>query len=180
MEENKNSVVQDIKDLKGWILGVVSFATAISAFCSLVLHWDAGKVAAIAAAIAIFSITLAFLIHLAENRNVQRLEAHIKSSNESIDAFRKDIDYLKDMTLENNRSSIRIEMNSIIRNEPQNHDTILAYAEKYFVELDGDWKETDYFFKWIANEQKAGREVFIPPQLKDAVYYKRDLENKRK
>jgi hypothetical protein len=56
----------------------------------------------------------------------------------------------------------------------------LKYAERYFIELDGDWVQTDLFFGWIEAEDKAGRTVHIPPQLRDAVYYKREIEQKNK
>lgn len=166
----------DLKEIKAYILGVIGFATATTGILVSAFNVDPVKTTIATTATAIVAIFLGWLVQKAERRSEVALQAHVKNSEEMMGKYTEDLKYLKTMALENQRSSIRIEMNTVIHNEPQNHDTILAYAEKYFVELDGDWKETDIFFRWINNEQKAGREVFIPPQLRDSVYYKRDNE----
>lgn len=172
-----SNALNDIKEGKVYILGVIGFTTAVTGFLVGVFNVDPVKTTIATVSTALVALFLGWLVHRAEKRSEAALQAHIKSSEEMMGKYTEDLKYLKTMALENQRSSIRIEMNAIIRNEPHNHDTILAYAEKYFVELDGDWKETDIFFRWISNEQKAGREVFIPPQLKDSVYYKREIEH---
>ena len=176
MKDDKPNAIDDIKSLKGYILGVAALAAGVTTFCTLTFHWEAPKVSAISASVAVIFIVLAFLIQRAENRNARRLETHIETSEKRISEFSEGIDYLKRMALENQRASTRIEMNSFIRNEPWNHDTILAYAEKYFLELDGDWKETDVFLSWVDKENEAGRKVHVPPELFSNVHTKSELE----
>ena len=173
----KPSAIEDIKSLKGYILGVAALAAGVTTFCTLTFHWEAPKVSAISAVVAIVFIVLALLIQRAENRNVKRLESHIVESGKQMEQFTEGINYLKHMALENQRASTRLEMNSFIRNEPWNHDTILSYAEKYFIELGGDWKETDVFLSWRDKENEAGRTVHIPPTLLDNVVTKKKAES---
>lgn len=174
----KESAFEDIKAIKGYVMGVIALAAAVSGFCVTVFGWEAQKVTAVSAVAAIVFISLAYLIQRSENRNQKRLESHIKESQEQSAKVNDSLECLKNFAIENQRSSIRIEMNSYIRNEPYNHDTILAYAEKYFVELDGDWKETDKFLEWVDKENEAGRPVHIPPMLLNNVGAKAAAERK--
>lgn len=164
-ESKEPTALEDVSAVKGYILGALAFAAAVSGFCTAVFGWNVGKVTAVAAVAAVVFIALAILIQRAETRNMKRLENHIIEANTSWNKIDNSLDYLKKMALENQRASIRIEMNSYISNEPQNHDTILSYAERYFIELDGDWKETDKFLQWVENENNAGRKVHVPPSL---------------
>lgn len=173
------AVLDDIKSSKGYVLGVIAFATTVGTFLIQVLHFRPEPTLTAVASLAVFVLFLSWLIDRSEKRSEKRLKEHETAMNQKIDGYDSKLDKIYDMSLENQRSSIRIEMNSYIRNDPNNHDTILAYAEKYFVELNGDWKETDIFFGWIEAEDEAGRTVHIPPQFRDAVYYKRELERKQ-
>lgn len=78
--------------------------------------------------------------------------------------------------LENQRSLMRLEMDNLMVREPYNHDTIIAYAERYFLDLNGDWKQTDRFLDWVEKENKAGRPVHIPPELFSNVHTKHTRE----
>ena len=69
------------------------------------------------------------------------------------------------MALENQRSALRTEMDNEIFRRPENHDTIIKYEYRYFVELDSDWVETEKFQAWIDKENAAGRTVHLPREL---------------
>ena len=135
---NMKSVFEDLKELKAYILGVIGIATTFTTFLVMVFNTDPAKTSIAAGATALVALFLGWLISRSEERSHAELGKHIIESNNFIKEFKSDVKYLKDMALEQQRSSIRLEMNSIIRNEPHNHDTILAYAEKYFIELGGN------------------------------------------
>lgn len=170
------TALEDIKDVKGYIAGVVALAVAVGGFCALVFDWDKGVVTGITAAIAILAISFAILVSRAEKRNMKRLEIHQQDANKSWDEVHAALARLEELSIANNQSSIRIEMNQLINGEPENHDTIIAYAEKYFVELGGDWKETDKFLEWVDEETAAGRPVHVPPALFANVNAKQEAE----
>ena len=46
----------------------------------------------------------------------------------------------------------RIQLLTLIQNTPEDHESIINVAWKYFQQLDGDWYMTTLFLKW-ANEQ---------------------------
>lgn len=174
------AVLDDIKTSKGYILGVIAFATAVGAFLTQVLHFRPEPTLTAVASLAVFVLFLSWLIDRSEKRQIKRLEEHNKETNARMAGYDKTLECLTGIAKETQLSTLRIEMNNEIERNPANHDTILRFAEKYFVELDGDWVETDIFFGWIERENEAGRTVHIPPQLRDAVYYKREIEQKNK
>ena len=176
MKDDKPNAIDDIKSLKGYILGVAALAAGVTTFCTLTFHWEASKVSAISAVTAVVFIVLAFLIQRAENRNAKRLERHISESNKNMTAFAEDIQYLKKMALETQLATLRVEMGNVIKRQPDNHDTILRYAERYFIELGGDWVMTDTFFEWVDKEAEAGRPVHVPPVLMSNIQQKKIVE----
>ena len=147
-----------LKELKTWTLGVIGFATAISAFLVTVFGFDAGITSGIAALVAAVLVITVFLIDQAEKRNAKKIE---DNRAEAIQQFNCCKDILKDVQ----ESTLRTEMNNEIYRNPQNHDTILKMGRKYFIELGGDWVETDIFKQWIDGENAAGRKVNIPSGL---------------
>ena len=67
-------------------------------------------------------------------------------------------------------STLRTEMNNEIYRNPQNHDTIIRMAEKYFGKkedggLNANWVEKELFLTWVDKENEAGREVHLPKAL---------------
>lgn len=171
-------VFESIKAIKGYIAGVLALAASVSAFCVLVFEWDKAVTTGAVVLIAVLVISLAVLIDQSEKRNLARLEAHQSDANKSWDAVNKKLDRLTDLSIENQRSCIRTEMNDYIYREPENHDTILAYGQRYFIDLNGDWKETDKFMAWVDSEEAAGRKVHLPPALFDNITAKQKAEKK--
>jgi len=176
--QQKQTVLDDIKEVKGYILGVIGFAVAVSGFCTAIFHWQPEKITAVTAVAATVAISLAVLIQRAENRNIKRLETHQIDANKNWEEITVTLNDIKNLTIENQRSTLRLEMNSYIRNDPANHDTILAYGQKYFIDLNGDWKETDIFLNWAESETKKGRPVHVPSELLTNVQTKRLNETK--
>lgn len=161
--------VDDLKTLRNYALGVVGFATTISAILIQALHFETEPTLISVAGFALLMLLVGFLINRAEQRQAQLLKDHQKESDALFKDFQGDLQYLKKMALENQMSSIRNEMNCEIYRSPQNHDTILEFAHRYFIELGGDWVQTDLFLAWVDSENEQGRKVHIPTDLLQAI-----------
>ena len=173
------AVLDDIKSSKGYILGVIAFATAVGAFLTQVLHFRPEPTLTAVAFLAVFVLFLSWLIDKSEKRQVKRLEAHSRETDKRMDGFDESIKCLVNYAKETQLSTLRIEMGNEIARNPSNHDTILRYAQKYFIELGGDWVETDKFFAWAESEKEAGRTVHMPPVLMNHIMTKREEEHKQ-
>lgn len=158
MNENKNDALNDLKALKGYIVGVVAFAAAITTYLTKALHFREDVTLLTVGGVATAMLIIGWLIQKSENRQTTALKAHIIRTEKATQMLQTNI-------LENQRSSLRTELNLMMYLRPENHDTILRMAYRYFVELKGDWVETDEFGTWIEREQKSGRTVHVPPDL---------------
>lgn len=170
------AVLDDIKSSKGYILGVIAFATAVAGFLTQVLHFRPEPTITAVASLAIFVLFLSWLIDRSEKRQIKRLEEHNEKSDKRMDGFDDSIKCLVGYAKETQLSTLRIEMDNEIARNPANHDTILRYAERYFIELGGDWVQTDKFFAWAESEREAGRPVRMPPALMNNIQTKREAE----
>lgn len=159
------AVIDDIKTSKGYILGVIAFATAVGAFLTQVCGFKTEPTITAVASLAVFILFLSWLIDRSEKRQAAQLKKHEEESNKIMNGYDETLNQLLTYAKETQLSTTRIEMDNLIAREPSNHDTILKYAEKYFVELGGDWVQTDKFLTWVENEEKAGRKVHIPSHL---------------
>lgn len=172
------AVIDDIKSSKGYILGVIAFATAVGAFLTQVLHFRPEPTLTAVASLAVLVLFLSWLIDRSEKRQIKRLEEHNKETNARMAGYDKTLECLTGIAKETQLSTLRIEMDNEMTRNPANHDTILRYSEKYFIELGGDWVQTDKFFTWVESEKKAGRIVHVPPILMNHITTKREAEHK--
>lgn len=88
---------------------------------------------------------------------------------ERVETFRGVVEEIKNLAIETRLDNLRTLLTLYIHDQPENHDTILKIAEKYFIEFKGDWVMTDEFLKWADAEKQAGRPVFIPSSLGNIV-----------
>lgn len=58
----------------------------------------------------------------------------------------------------------RIQLMMLIEHQPYNHDTIIKVAERYFLELDGNWIMAAEFLDWSEKEK-----VKVSPLLIEAI-----------
>lgn len=163
------SVLDDVKTSKLWVVGVISFATAIGAFLTTVCGFKAEPTVAVVAAFAVFLLFISWLIDRAEKRQIRMLKQHEAESNAKISSYDSMLKELLDYTKESQLILTRIEMSNAISHHPDDHPTILKYAQKYFIELGGDWVMTDIFINWSKAEEAAGRPVHISPALLSTV-----------
>jgi hypothetical protein len=173
------AVLDDVKTSKGYILGVLAFATAVGAFLTQVLHLKTEPTLAGVALFALLILYMAWLIQQSEKRQEARLKAHEKEMEGKMAGYDGQLATIIDICKENQLSSLRTEMGNVIKRNPENHDTILKYAERYFIELGGDWVQTDAFFAWAEAEKEAGRPVHMPPALMNNIMSKREYEHKQ-
>lgn len=171
--------MEDIKALRSYVIGVLAFATAASTFLVNALHLPLDITLISAAIVASALLLIGWLIGQSEKRQERRLERHIDESGCTFGGVNESLEYLKMMALENQRSSLRNEMNWAMWRNPANHDTIVRYAYKYFQELGGDWVETELFQSWLDSEEQAGRPVHLPRDLFLSISQKHHLENNK-
>lgn len=171
------SAVEDLKMIKNYIVGVLGFGTAVTAFLTQVLHFPLEPTLAGTTLGGALFLVIVYLIYRAERRMELMLSDHIDESNTVYGGFKQDMDYLKKMALETQRSSLRTEMDNEMFRNPANHDTIIRYAYRYFDELDSDWVETEKFIAWMDREKEAGREVHLPKGLMSNINKKIALES---
>lgn len=170
------AVLDDIKSSKGYILGVIAFATAVATFLTTAMGFSIEPTITTVAGIAVFVLYISWLIDRSENRQIKRLEEHNKETNERLAGYDKMLECITNYAKKTQLSVLRIEMDNEMARNPSNHDTILKYAERYFVDLDGDWVQTDKFLSWVESENAAGRTVHVPHILMNNVVMKREAE----
>lgn len=166
--ENKNST-EDLKTLRNYVLGVVGFATTVSTLLIQVLHFKPEPTIACTVAFACMMLLIVYLIGRAEKRSQTMLQSHIDESNMVIDGFDKRLDSIDNVLLDIQKSTLRTEMSNEMARHPENHDTILKMAEKYFGKkeeggLQANWYMSSKFLDWAEKEK-----VKLPSSLKNVV-----------
>lgn len=155
--ENKNST-DDLKSLRNYALGVAGFATTISAILIQAFHFKPEPTILCVAGFAGLMLIIVFLIGRAEKRQQLMLKSHIDESNVITDGFCKRFDNIDGVLLDIQRSTLRTEMCNEMDRHPENHDTILKMAERYFGKkkdggLEADWYMSSKFLDWASEEQ---------------------------
>ena len=155
------TVFDNVKELKSWVVGAIAFDAAVTSLLVAVFNVDAVKTTIATTATTIVALAIVFLIYRSEARSRRELQVHIDGSNNLESELRKDISEIKNLVLENGKSTLRIEINEEMIQNPHNQDTILKMAEKYFSPpMKGDWYMTNRFLDWVEKEH-----VHLPPSL---------------
>lgn len=169
------NTLDDIKDIRNYILGVISFATAVSTFLITVFHFELEKTVISVAFIAVLMLVVGWLIRKSEQRQKALIEKYkaeqINERDKAILEFKEDVDSLKNSVsnisniVKNTRQdTVRIQLNDYMKDQPENIDTILKLAEEYFVKLGGDWYMTSEFQKWA-----KAHDIAIPQIITNAI-----------
>lgn len=155
------TVWDNVKELKAWVLGAIAFDAAVTSLLVTVFEVDAVKTTIATTATTVVALAIIFLIYRSEKRTKAELQKHIDDSNNLVASLKTDINDIKEMILDNGKSTLRIEINEEMLQNPHNHDTILKMAEKYFSPpMNGDWYMTNRFLDWAEKEN-----VHLPPSL---------------
>ena len=172
----ENKATSDLKVIAAYVTGVITFAATVTTFFVKALNAPLELTTGIVAVLSSMLLLTTILINRAERRMLEQIQRVKEECNATQQAYNKDMIWLKNMTLENQRSSLRTEMDNEIFRRPDNHDTIIKYGYRYFVELDSDWVETEKFEAWMEAEKKAGRPVHLPRELLANITHKAELE----
>ena len=114
-------------------------------------------------------LIIGFLIEKSEERQRIALKEQEEKSIARVESFKESVNEIKSLAIETRLDNLRTLLTLYMHDQPENHDTILKIAEKYFCEFHGDWVMTDEFLKWADRENEAGRKVHIPSSLLTAV-----------
>ena len=87
-----------------------------------------------------------------------------QDTNQRVDQLSQNIDKILELSKETRKDNVRIQLLMIMEHQPENVDTILKIAEKYFIKLKGDWYMTNEFSKWAKEHN-----VTIPAHLYDVI-----------
>lgn len=156
------TVWDNVKELKAWVVGAVAFDATVTSLLVAVFSVDMVKTTIATTATTIVALAIIFLIYKSEARGRGELQRHIDDSNVLVAGLKKDVSEIKNMILDNGKSTLRIEINEEMLRNPHNHDTILKMAEKYFCDMKGDWYMTNRFLDWVEKEH-----IHLPPSLID-------------
>lgn len=155
------TVWDNVKELRAWIVGAIAFDAAVTSLLVAVFSVDAVKTTIATTATTIVALAIIFLIYKSEARGRGELQKHIDDSNKLVSEIRKNTAEIKNLIMENQKSTLRLEINAEMNQNPHNQDTILKMAEKYFSPpLSGDWYMTNRFLDWAEREH-----VHLPPSL---------------
>lgn len=167
--DKKQTIFDDIKEIKGYILGVITFSTTFTVFLTQVIKTPIDITLISTSTIAGCLLFIGFLINRSEQRQILALAKQEEISLERVESFKNSVEDIKNLAIETRLDNLRTLLTLYIHDQPENHDTILKIAEKYFIEFKGDWVMTDEFLKWADAEKQAGRPVFIPSNLGNIV-----------
>ena len=155
------TVFDNVKELRAWVIGAIAFDASVTTLLVTVFSVDLVKTTIATTATTIVTLAIVFLIYRSEARSRRGLQAHIDASNNLSAELRQDISEIKKMLMENGKSTLRIEINEEMLQNPHNQDTILKMAERYFSPpMKGDWYMTNRFLDWVEKEH-----VHLPPSL---------------
>lgn len=177
--DKKQTIFDDIKECKGYILGVIGFATTVSVFMVQVFHFQLEPTLIGVCSVALCMLLIGFFINRSEKRGQIALEKRRQESLDRTNQLQDSLNEIKKLTLETRLDGIRTLLTMYINTQPENHDTILKIAQRYFVEYGGDWVMTDEFLKWAERENEEGRKVHLPPALSSTVQMRFSEEEKK-
>lgn len=142
------SVLDDIKQMKAYILGVIGFATATTGILVGTFNVDPVKTTIATTATAIVALFLGWLVQKAEKRVHNELQVHIEESNELREELKECMVTNRERLDEIRKDTLRIQLSQYLTHQPENVDAILIMAEEYFCKLGGDWYMTNEFINW--------------------------------
>ena len=155
------TVFDNVKELRAWVIGAIAFDAAVTTLLVTIFGVDTVKTTIATTATTLVALAIIFLIYKSEARSRGELQKHIDDSNVLVADLKNDMSEIKKMILENGKSTLRIEINEEMLQNPHNQDTILKMAERYFSPpMKGDWYMTNRFLDWAEREK-----VHLPPSL---------------
>lgn len=176
------SVWDDISKYWKRIAAVIAAIGVLSTFIINVFNAPTDKVLIITAGTGIILLLISFYvdkqtqyireeIQMHKKDTEDKLTTHTQESKKVIDNINDSLKELKDLSKDTRKDTLRIQLLMVIRDNPDNIDTILKLAETYFVKLRGDWYMTNEFNKWA-----KAHNVELPPDIFRVVNITSDKE----
>lgn len=165
------SVLDNVKGIKAWVMGAIAFDAAVTTLLVNVFNVDAVKTTVATTATTIVALVIIWLIYKSEETAHKELQEHIEQSNILQEQLKECMVDNKAEMREIRKDTLRIQLTSYIKDQPENIDTILKLAETYFVQLKGDWYMTSEFNKWA-----KAHDIEVPPIISNAIL---ETENER-
>ena len=91
--EEKQTIFEDLKKIKGYILGVIAFATAVSVFFTQVLNLPIQPVLATMFIATICMLFIGFLIEKSEERQRTALKEQEEKSIARVESFKESVNF---------------------------------------------------------------------------------------
>lgn len=170
--ENKNkSVWDDIARIWKRVAAVVAAMGVITTFFVNVFGSPLDKTVTITSCLGIVILLISFYVdrqtkyirdEIKETRKESddKLMSHVKESSSVISGFKDTLKEIKQTGEDTRKDTLRIQLLMVIRDDPENTDTILKLAETYFVKLKGDWYMTNLFMQWAKDHN-----ILIPDTI---------------
>lgn len=143
-----SKVLEDLERSKGVILGIISFATAVVGFLVGILHWNPEYTMLGVICASIVLLYLGYLMTRIETRQTIALQQHIDNSNKIVEEINDTLQRMEKLAQETRKDTLRIQIRDYIRRTPEDVENILAIAEIYFLEMEGNWVTTNEFLYW--------------------------------
>jgi hypothetical protein len=163
MVEQK-SVWNDISKVWGRIAAVLVAVGVIATFITKVFNTPPEITYSVFAGLGITLLLISFYVDKQAEYTHNELAAHIKDSTNIRNEITSSLKDLKEITLDTRKDTIRIQLLMVMKDQPDNIDTILKLAETYFVKLEGDWYMTNEFNKWAKKH-----DVVVPINIITAI-----------
>lgn len=141
----------------GWkrIGGVFAAITVLSTFTINMTGWDIVKVSGSYGLLGIAILVSGWMLdkhtkefEIINNQRDERLIERDKELQKRVEHIEEALQVIKKHSLETHKDTVRIQLLQLLQHQPDNVDTILTIAEKYFCELKGDWFMTNVFMDW--------------------------------
>lgn len=153
--------------IKHWgkITALIGSITAVATFIASLFGWSYEIVLSVVSLSSLIIVSSAVMVDKAVVQRKKYDSIQDQRISDITKEFEDKLSKIERLAHESLCSSIRNEMNSLMRYSPENHEMIIMYAERYFNVLGANWSETTIFMNWVESENAAGRPISIPPQL---------------
>lgn len=172
---NSKSTWDDISRIWKRIAAVIAAIGVISTFIINVFKAPTDKVLIITTGTGLILLLISFYvdkqtqyireeISQVKKSSDENLANHVKDSNQIISGFTDTLAEIKRTGEDTRKDTLRIQLLMILKDQPENKDTILKLAETYFVKLKGDWYMTNEFNQWAKSHN-----VIVPVEIFTAI-----------
>lgn len=164
MANTQPSLLKDLKSSGKVILGIIAFTSAVSTVLIEIFKFDVQWTVGITLAVTVLIVCSVLFMSRMEYRSDMELKEHILESKKTFDSIAESLQCLRHLTSEVRRDTLRMQLRSYIKDEPDNIDTILTIANEYFGKYRGNWIAHHEFLAWAERHK-----VHVPKNIMDSI-----------